>query len=59
MILNARRVTLGIAEVTQYPNIFAHFAKVTEDERMKQFWGADRRPSVDVAVTEPRVFPLA
>ena len=59
VIVNARRVPLGTAEVAQYPNVFAHFAKVTEDERVKQFWGADRWPFTDVAVTEPGAFPLA
>ncbi|KAH0832356.1 glutathione S-transferase C-terminal-like protein [Lanmaoa asiatica] len=59
VILDARRVSLGIAEIAQYPNVFAHFAKVTEDERVKQFWGAGRWPFVDVAVTEPRPLPSA
>ena len=58
VILQARRMLLGTAEVAEYPNVFAHFAKVTGDERVKQFWGVDRWPFVDVAVTEPRPFPL-
>lgn len=57
VILGARRVSLGTAEVAQYPNVFAHFAKVTADERIKQFWGAGRWPFVDVAITEPRPVP--
>ena len=58
MLLNARRVSLGTAEVAQYPNVFAHFTKVTEDERVKQFWGVEGWSFVDVAITEPRQFPL-
>lgn len=57
VILQARRVALGSAEVAQYPNVFAHFEKVTGDERVKELWGADRWPFVDVAITEPRPFP--
>ena len=38
VILNARRMSLGIAEVAQYPNVFAHYAKVTKDERVRQLW---------------------
>ncbi|KAF8552028.1 glutathione S-transferase [Imleria badia] len=59
VILNTRRAALGTAEVAQYPNVFAHFTKVTEDERVKRYWGVDRLPFVDVAVTEPKAFPLA
>jgi glutathione S-transferase len=58
VIFNARRVSLGTAEVAQYPNIFAHFTKVTEDERVKHLWGAEGWSFVDVAITEPRPFPL-
>jgi glutathione S-transferase len=58
MVFNARRVSLGTAEIAQYPNVFAHFTKVTEDERVKAFWGEEGWPFVDVAITEPRPFPL-
>jgi len=58
VIFNARRVSLGTAEIAQYPNIFAHFTKVTEDERVKHLWGAEGWSFVDVAITEPRPFPL-
>ena len=58
VVFSARRVSLGTAEVAQYPNVFAHFTKVIEDERVKQFWGVEGWPFVDVAITEPRQFPL-
>ncbi|KAF9233235.1 glutathione S-transferase C-terminal-like protein [Melanogaster broomeanus] len=45
-------VSLGAAERAQYPSIFAHYAKVTEDERIKQYWGT--ADFVEVALTEPQ-----
>ena len=46
----AAQVMLGSAEHTQYPHIFAHYKKVTEDERVEQYWGT--KEFVDVRVTE-------
>ncbi|KAI9566182.1 hypothetical protein HD554DRAFT_2025947, partial [Boletus coccyginus] len=40
MICSAARVSLGSAERTQYPHIFAH-EKVNLDERVKQYWGTE------------------
>ncbi|KAN0088000.1 Glutathione S-transferase, C-terminal-like protein [Tylopilus felleus] len=48
----AAQVTLGSAERAQYPHIFAHYKKVTEDERVEQYWGT--KEFVDVRVTEPK-----
>jgi len=45
-------VSIGAAERAQYPSIFAHYAKVTEDERIKQYWGTE--DFVEVALTEPQ-----
>ena len=47
----AARVALGSAERAQYPHIFAHYEKVTGDEKVKQYWGTDG--FVDVRLTEP------
>ena len=52
VILAAAQVSLGSAERAQYPHIFAHYTKVTADERVKQCWGTEE--FVDVRVTEPK-----
>lgn len=54
-IFAAARVALGAAERAQYPHIFAHYAKVTADERLKQYWETD---FVDVRITEPKTITL-
>ena len=60
VILHARRVPHGTAEVAQYPNVFVHFVKMTENERViKDSSGADRWPFVDVTITEPRQFVVS
>ncbi|KAF8123304.1 glutathione S-transferase C-terminal-like protein [Boletus edulis] len=46
--------TLGAAERAKYPAIFAHYAKVTGNKELKQFWGTEK--FTDVAVTEPKSF---
>lgn len=50
-IFVAASVSLGSAERAQYPHIFAHYAKVTEDERVKQHWGMEA--FVDARITGP------
>ncbi|KAH0832361.1 glutathione S-transferase C-terminal-like protein [Lanmaoa asiatica] len=52
VIFAAARVALGSAERAQYPHIFAHYAKVTADERVRQYWGMEE--FVDVRITEPK-----
>ncbi|KAF9233233.1 glutathione S-transferase C-terminal-like protein, partial [Melanogaster broomeanus] len=52
VVLNSARLSIGAAERAQYPFVFAHYAKVTEDERIKQYWGTDT--FVEVAITEPQ-----
>ena len=54
-IFSCSRITLGATERAQYPSVFAHFTKVTEDERVKQFWGTE--DFIEVAVTGPKPFP--
>ncbi|KAG8214900.1 glutathione S-transferase [Butyriboletus roseoflavus] len=57
VIFAAARVSLGSAERAQYPHIFAHYAKVTADERVKQYWGTEE--FVDVRITEPKTFTFS
>ncbi|KAF9233234.1 glutathione S-transferase C-terminal-like protein [Melanogaster broomeanus] len=52
VILGSASVSLGAAERAQYPLIFAHYAKVTEDERIKQYWSTE--DFVEVAITGPQ-----
>ncbi|KAF9234641.1 glutathione S-transferase C-terminal-like protein [Melanogaster broomeanus] len=52
VVHQAASVPLGAAERAQYPLVFAHRAKVTDDERFKQYWGTES--FVEVAVTEPK-----
>ena len=52
-IFAAAGVSLGSTERAQYPYIFAHYAKMSEDERVKQYWGTEG--FVDVRITEPKV----
>jgi len=47
--------SLGAAERAKYPLTFAHFAKVTGNEKVKEFWGTE--DFTEVAVTEPRELP--
>ena len=56
-IFAAAGISLGSAERAQYPHIFVHYAKVTEDERVKQYWGTEG--FVDVRITEPKAVPLS
>ena len=46
---------LGAAERAKYPSLFAHYAKVTGGEKVKEFWGTEG--FTEVAVTEPRPSP--
>ena len=48
----AAHITLGSAERAQYPHVFAHYAKVTEDERVKQYWGTAE--FTDARIREPK-----
>jgi len=50
VIYAAARVALGSAERAKYPHVFAHYTKVTADERVKQYWGTEE--FVDVRITE-------
>ena len=54
MVYGASLTALGAAERAKYPNVFTHYAKVTEDEKVKQFWGTEG--FTEVAVTEPKSF---
>ncbi|KAG1849227.1 glutathione S-transferase C-terminal-like protein [Suillus subluteus] len=40
VIQRAARVTLGVAERALYPNVFAHYARVAGDPRIKDIFGA-------------------
>jgi len=51
----AAQFTLGSAERAQYPHIFAHYAKVTSDERLKQYWGTEE--FTEVRITERKAPP--
>ncbi|KIJ59265.1 hypothetical protein HYDPIDRAFT_33335 [Hydnomerulius pinastri MD-312] len=53
VIHGGARITFGAAERTQYPHIFAHFARVTTDERIKQWFFTE--DFVEVAVSEPKM----
>ncbi|KIJ59270.1 hypothetical protein HYDPIDRAFT_33340 [Hydnomerulius pinastri MD-312] len=52
VIHGGARITFGAAERAQYPHIFAHFARVTADERIKQWFSTE--DFVDVAISEPK-----
>ena len=54
MVHSASFAALGAAERAKYPSVFTHYAKVTEDEKVKQFWGTEG--FTEVAVTEPKTF---
>jgi len=57
VIFAAAHVSLGSAERAQYPHIFAHYTKVTTDERVKQYWGTEE--FVDVRLTEPKTVTVS
>lgn len=40
-LYQASRLALGTAERKQYPASFAHYEKVTADEKIQQYWGTD------------------
>ncbi|KAF9233383.1 glutathione S-transferase C-terminal-like protein [Melanogaster broomeanus] len=42
VVHQATIVSLGAAERAQYPLVFAHLAKVTGDERFKQYWSTEK-----------------
>jgi len=48
----AARVVLGAAERAEHPSVFAHYSKVTADEKIKEYWGTE--DFTEVAVTEPK-----
>jgi len=50
-IYQASRLALGTAERKQYPAIFAHYEKVSSDERIQQHWGTEG--FADAPLTEP------
>ncbi|KAF9220301.1 glutathione S-transferase C-terminal-like protein [Gyrodon lividus] len=52
VIHSAAGVSLGAAERAQYPLIFAHYAKVTANEKIKQYWST--QDFVEVALNEPK-----
>ena len=54
MVYGASLTALGAAERAKYPNVFTHYAKVTEAERVGEFWGTEG--FAEVAVTEPKTF---
>ena len=54
MVYGASFAALGAAERAKYPNVFTHYAKVTESERVREFWGTEG--FAEVAVTEPKTF---
>ncbi|KAG2156816.1 glutathione S-transferase C-terminal-like protein [Suillus bovinus] len=49
VIQRAARVTLGAAERALYPNVFAHYARVAGDPRIKDIFGAADFVEVPVA----------
>ncbi|KAG0706204.1 glutathione S-transferase C-terminal-like protein [Suillus ampliporus] len=49
VVQRAARVTLGAAERALYPNIFAHYARVTGDPRIKDIFGTVDFVEVPVA----------
>ncbi|KAG1745211.1 glutathione S-transferase C-terminal-like protein [Suillus lakei] len=49
VIQRAARVTLGAAERALYPNVFAYYARVAGDPRIKDIFGADDFVEVPVA----------
>ncbi|KAF8123296.1 glutathione S-transferase C-terminal-like protein [Boletus edulis] len=55
MTFAAAQFALGSAERAQYPHIFAHYAKVTADEKVKQYWGTEE--FTDVRITERKAPP--
>jgi elongation factor 1-gamma len=55
MVFGCSHAALGAAERAKYPKVYAHYAKVTEVEKVKQFWGTEG--FTEVAATEPRAFP--
>ncbi|KAG6379377.1 glutathione S-transferase C-terminal-like protein [Boletus reticuloceps] len=57
VILSCSKTTLGAAERAKFRLTFAHYAKVTGDERVKRFWGTEE--FTEVTITEPRPFPYS
>ncbi|KAG2032669.1 glutathione S-transferase C-terminal-like protein [Suillus americanus] len=49
VIQRAARVTLGVAERALYPNVFAHYARVAGDPRIKDIFGAADFVEVPIA----------
>ncbi|KAF9233231.1 glutathione S-transferase C-terminal-like protein [Melanogaster broomeanus] len=52
LVHGSARLSLGAAERAQYPLTFAHYARVTDDETIKQYWSTE--DFVEIAVTEPK-----
>ncbi|KAG9308797.1 glutathione S-transferase C-terminal-like protein [Chiua virens] len=50
VIFSAASSALGAAERAKFPHVFAHYTKVTSDEKVKQYWGTEK--FVDVRITE-------
>ncbi|KAF8123305.1 glutathione S-transferase C-terminal-like protein [Boletus edulis] len=57
MTYDCSLTSLGAAERAKYPLVFAHYAKVTGIEKVKQFW--EKEGFIEVAITEVRPFPYS
>ncbi|KAG9308461.1 glutathione S-transferase C-terminal-like protein [Chiua virens] len=47
---------LGAVDRAKFPHVFAHYAKVTADERIKQYWGTEN--FLEARITEPKAAPF-
>jgi len=57
VVFGCSRAALGAAERAKYPTIYAHYTKVTGDDKVKHLWGTEL--FTEVAITEPRSLPGA
>ncbi|KAF8552025.1 glutathione S-transferase C-terminal-like protein [Imleria badia] len=55
VVYGPSHATLGAAERAKYPSIYAHFAKVSSDAKIKHLWRTER--FAEVAITEPVPMP--
>ena len=49
------RIALGAAERAKYPALYAHYDKVTGDDKVKHLWGKEL--FTEVAITGARTWP--
>ena len=55
LMFTCSRIALGAAERAKYPALYAHYDKVTGDDKVKHLWGKEL--FTEVAVTGARTWP--